>query len=82
MINVLIFYLLLIGTFSFRIIFNFENLYNGDKALGDSTNAFLNENWNDIFQEIKANIFDAFALISEGTVRNVFNKVPYKELFA
>lgn len=68
--------------FRSRIIFDFKNLYNGDKALGDSTNLFLNENWNDIFQEIKANIFQAFSLISEGTVGNVFKKVPYKDLFA
>lgn len=64
-----------------RIHFDFQNLYNGDKLLGDSTNKFLNENWNDIFKEIKVNIFDAFGLIAENVVRNVFNKVPYQELF-
>lgn len=64
-----------------RIHFQFDNLYNGDKLLGDSTNSFLNENWNDIFNEIKMNIFDAFTLIAENTLRNVFNKVPYKDLF-
>lgn len=65
-----------------KIIFDFQNLYNGDKVLGDSTNKFLNENWNDIFQEIKANVFDAYALITENVLRNVFNKVPYNDLFA
>lgn len=65
-----------------RIIFDFQNLYKGDKLLGDSTNRFLNENWNDIFKEIKANIFDAYTLIAENTLRNVFNKVPYNDLFA
>lgn len=64
-----------------RIHFDFQNLYNGDKLLGDSTNRFLNENWNDIFKEIKANIFDAFSLIAENVIRNVFNKVPYQDLF-
>lgn len=65
-----------------RIIFDFQNLYGGDKLLGDNTNKFLNENWNDIFKEIRANIFDAFTLITENTLRNVFNKVPYNDLFA
>ncbi|XP_055327032.1 protein takeout-like [Sitodiplosis mosellana] len=65
-----------------RLIFDFQNLYNGDKVLGESTNRFLNENWSDIFKEIKANIFDAFTLIAENTLRNVFTKVPYSDLFA
>jgi len=65
-----------------KLVFDFENLYNGDKVLGESTNQFLNENWNDIFREIKANIFDAFTLIAENTLRNTFNKVPYNDLFA
>lgn len=66
----------------YRLIFDFQNLYNGDKLLGDSTNRFLNENWNDIFKEIRANIFDAFTLIIENTLRNVFNKAPYNDIFA
>lgn len=66
----------------FRIIFDYQNLYNGDKLLGETTNRFLNENWSDIFREIKANIFDAFTLIAENTLKNVFNKVPYNDLFA
>lgn len=57
-------------------------MYGGDKLLGDNTNKFLNENWNDIFKEIRSNIFDAFTLITENTLRNVFNKVPYNDLFA
>lgn len=65
-----------------RLHFDFKNLYNGDKALGDSTNLFLNENWQDIFKEIKQNIFDAFTLIAENVLKNVFNKVPYKDLFS
>lgn len=65
-----------------RIIFDFKNLYKGDKLLGDSTNKFLNENWSDIFNEIKSSIFDAFTLIAENVMRNVFNKVPYNDLFS
>lgn len=73
---------MLLFALSFRIIFDYQNLYNGDKLLGDATNQFLNENWGDIFREIKANIFDAFTLIAESTLKNVFNKVPYNDLFS
>lgn len=60
---------------------NFENLYKGDKALGDSTNLFLNENWKEIYGELEPLIFDAFTLIIQNTIVNVFHKIPYNELF-
>lgn len=63
------------------MIFKLENLYNGDKALGDNTNLFLNENWKDVFPETKESIFDAFSQIMDNVIRQVFAKVPYKELF-
>lgn len=55
--------------------------YNGDKALGDNTNLFLNENWTDVWPEIKKSVFDAFSQIAENVLLNVFTKVPYDELF-
>lgn len=59
----------------------FENLYKGDKALGDSTNQFMNENWKEIYGELEPLIFNAFTLIVQNTLVNVFHKIPYKELF-
>lgn len=59
-----------------------SNLYNGDQALGESTNQFLNENWQDIFDEIKTAIFDAFSLIIQSTLNNVFARHDYyRDLF-
>lgn len=58
------------------------NLYNGDKILGDSTNLFLNENWQEIFNELKRSIFDAFGLIMQNIINSVFRKIPYNELFS
>lgn len=65
-----------------RLRIHFENLYNGDKALGDGTNQFLSENWQDVYKELKQLIFDAFTLVVQNTIVNVLHKVPYKELFA
>lgn len=65
-----------------RLHYHFENLYNGDKLLGDSTNTFLNENWEDIYKELRPLIFDGFTLIIQQTLQNVFHKVPFRELFA
>uniref|UniRef100_A0A1A9UNI4 Uncharacterized protein n=1 Tax=Glossina austeni TaxID=7395 RepID=A0A1A9UNI4_GLOAU len=42
------------------IIFDFQNLFNGDKALGDNMNKFLNENWKEIFTEIEDSLDKQF----------------------
>lgn len=60
---------------------NFGNLFKGDKALGDNTNKFLNENWQDILNELKANLFDAFGQVVESLINSVFSKIQYKDLF-
>lgn len=65
-----------------RFIVKLDNLYNGDKVLGDSTNLFLNENWQEIFNELKRSIFDAFGLIVANLMNQVFRKIPYNELFS
>lgn len=65
-----------------KFIVRLDNLYNGDKVLGDSTNLFLNENWEEIFNELKLSIFDAFGLIVSNLINQVFRKIPYNELFS
>lgn len=65
-----------------KLIFKLGNLYNGDKVLGDATNLFLNENWSDVFNEINKSVFEAFAKIVENVLNNIFQKVPYDDLFA
>lgn len=64
-----------------RFHMHFSNLFNGDKALGDNMNVFLNENWQDILKELKPAIIDAFVKIFQSVISSVFNKVPYNELF-
>lgn len=59
----------------------FGNLYNGDKALGETTNLFLNDNWRDIYNEIKGSIFDAFSLIMQSMLNNLFAHHDYNHLF-
>lgn len=64
-----------------RLYIYLENLFNGDKALSDNMNLFLNENWRDIFQELKPSIEDAFTQILNSLVNSVFSKVPYSDFF-
>ncbi|XP_013110452.1 protein takeout [Stomoxys calcitrans] len=61
--------------------FHFENLFRGDKNLGDNMNKFLNENWNDIFQEIKPRFAKALSLEVKALLNTFYSKYPYEEYF-
>lgn len=60
---------------------HFTNLFNGDKALGDNMNQFLNENWRDILNELMPSITSALEQILEQIINRILGKVPYKELY-
>lgn len=64
-----------------RMYLRLDNLFNGDKALGDNMNLFLNENWKDILQELKPAVRETLTQILSGIINNVFEKIPYSELF-
>lgn len=70
-----------------KFIFTYEkayieltNLFN-DETISDTMNIFLNENSNLIVDELKPGMADAFKLISYSVINNVFNKIPYDDLF-
>lgn len=65
----------------FRLYMDFENLFNGDKVLGDTTNQFLNENWQDILNELKPVLKDVVSGISQNIIKAVFDKFPYQNIF-
>lgn len=58
-----------------------ENLFDGDKLLGDTTNQFLNENWQDLFNELQPAILKAADDSYLSIVKPVFAKFPYAELY-
>ncbi|EDW67182.2 protein takeout isoform X4 [Drosophila virilis] len=64
-----------------RLYYHFSNLYNGDKALGDNMNAFLNDNWEAIFLEVRQSMELAFAEIFRTIITSVFSKNPYAKFF-
>lgn len=64
-----------------KLSINLENLYKGDKRLSDSTNLFLNENWQDIYRELQPSVEDTFAQVLTGVINNFFAKNKYHTLF-
>jgi len=64
-----------------RLYYYFSNLFNGDKALGDNMNAFLNDNWEAIFKEVQNSMQSAFSEIFQAIISKVFSKYPYAKFF-
>lgn len=60
---------------------NMDNLFN-NKVLSDNMNAIFNENYELIFKEVQEPIESSFEKILLDIIQPVFDKFPYKELFA
>ncbi|XP_026480098.1 protein takeout-like [Ctenocephalides felis] len=64
-----------------RVTMHFDNLFNGDKVLGDNLNNFINENWQEIFKEVQPALEDSLAQIFLEITNRFFNKVPFDEVY-
>lgn len=64
-----------------KIYFYLENLFNGDKTLGDNMNKFINENSEDIFNELKPAIVEAMGAVIISVANGPFGKYAYSEVF-
>ncbi|XP_046684382.1 protein takeout-like [Homalodisca vitripennis] len=63
-----------------KLHMNLENLFNGDKALGDNMNIFLNENWQDILKELQPSIEEALGQTFKAIANRIFHKVPMNQI--
>ncbi|XP_026807642.1 protein takeout-like [Rhopalosiphum maidis] len=64
-----------------RIHIQFDNLFNGNKALGNHMNIFLNENWQELFDEMQSAFEQALSSAFIGIIQKFFNQVPLKQIF-
>ncbi|XP_077298428.1 protein takeout-like [Arctopsyche grandis] len=64
-----------------KISFYFSNLFNGDKALGEQMNRFLNENSEIVFNELKPSYEQSFSLLFKDITNKIFTKVPMDHVF-
>ncbi|CAH1397719.1 unnamed protein product [Nezara viridula] len=63
-----------------KTIFNFLNLFNGDKALGDNMNTFLNENHEQIITELNPAISRGLSQGFGEIINQILSKIPLKEV--
>lgn len=64
-----------------RVHYNLQNLFNGRKDLSDAMHALINENWKEIFNELKGDIATAMGLIFKSVLNRMLGRQPLEQLF-
>ncbi|KAL3270988.1 hypothetical protein HHI36_021491 [Cryptolaemus montrouzieri] len=62
--------------------YKFDNLFDGNKLLGDNLNMVLNDNWRAIFDEIISGYAQAYADGMMEVMNKLFEKIPIREMFS
>ncbi|XP_065335405.1 protein takeout-like [Cloeon dipterum] len=60
---------------------NFDNLFGGNKQLGDNMNRFLNSNWKEVMDELRPIIENVVSAFLISASQSIFNTVPFDTLF-
>ncbi|KAJ8930582.1 hypothetical protein NQ314_016594 [Rhamnusium bicolor] len=64
-----------------KVIFKFDNLFDGDEKLGAEINKVLNDNWDEVFTDVRDGYEKSFGLIFHGLANRVFTRVALKDIF-
>ncbi|KAH9633811.1 hypothetical protein HF086_005445 [Spodoptera exigua] len=62
-------------------VFNFDNLFNGNKILAGPVEDFVNSNWRDVMREIAPPIVHAIVARVVEAVEALYKAVPAEELY-
>ncbi|CAH1394516.1 unnamed protein product [Nezara viridula] len=60
---------------------NFENLFNGNKALGDAANKMMTENWREFKRQMGKGFEEAIGGMANIMLDRIVGHTPYSELF-
>lgn len=63
-----------------RVKLNLKNLFNGDNALGERMNAFLNENWDSLSEELRPLLEKALSKVIRTSTDKLFKTYSYDDL--
>lgn len=64
-----------------KVIFKFDNLFDGDERLGKEINNVLNDNNKEVFGDVREGYEKSFGLIFKDLANRVFSRVPLKDIF-
>ncbi|XP_059487340.1 protein takeout-like [Neocloeon triangulifer] len=60
---------------------NLENLFNGDKRLGDNMNRILNDNFLEVIKEVQPALEETFSQLYLKLISPIFASVKYEDVF-
>ncbi|CAH1099244.1 unnamed protein product [Psylliodes chrysocephalus] len=60
--------------------FDFQNLFNGDKVLGDNILRVINDNWMVIFEDVKEGIEKSFSQVFKAIATEFFSRITLNTL--
>jgi hypothetical protein len=63
------------------ISYNFENIFNGDKQLGDNINWVIKDNWKEVFDGVKDGYVEVINRIFLELFNNFFSTVSLENAF-
>ena len=64
-----------------KVHFQFDNLFNGDKALGEQINNILNDQSKEVYADIRKQYEEAFGIIFKNYANLIYEKVPLNDLY-
>jgi len=64
-----------------RAHFKLDNLFNGDKLLGENMNYFLNQNWREVTKELGPALGEAIGEVFRLLLTNIADLVPYEYIY-
>lgn len=64
-----------------RLVLQFDNLFNGNKELGDNINQVLNDNWKELYNDLGRNYEELFESVYRDYFGKVFSKISSDVLF-
>ncbi|XP_064548412.1 protein takeout [Drosophila montana] len=65
-----------------RVIYKLDGLFNGQKELSENLHVLINENWREVFNELKSDIAGAMGLIFKAVLNKTIGKLPLEQLFS
>uniref|UniRef100_A0A8D8LN05 Protein takeout n=1 Tax=Cacopsylla melanoneura TaxID=428564 RepID=A0A8D8LN05_9HEMI len=64
-----------------KVVFNFGNLFNGNKEMSDMFNKLVNDNWEELFKQLKSSMEKNSAGLMMKLAKKSQHVVPYSEVF-
>lgn len=63
-----------------KMTLRLDNLFNGNKALGDNMNLVLNDNWQELNNQLGPAIVQSIAIGVKNSLNRFFSQIPFSEI--